>query len=294
MDRRTRESGDVEVECYAVAYLDLLNQKDVLKKMARCLRDPSEKSEFKKLMQQSYGKVLCFRDVFEKTLSNHISAVKGDSNSLSAEQRSIIERLTNMDIRRQCFSDTIVYYILLGDRADRVPIAGVWSLLVVSAAVFMSALPRQLVFRGAIEAGLGMEFSRGDIYGPALSGAHALESHVARYPRIAIGNTMREYLLSESRATDPDGDFRQSTARECLSYIFEDQDGIWALDYLGQGMRRLLRSSGVDLEPIFKDAIEFAAGEAARFKNEGNEKLEKRYKKLRAYLEKCWRESHAD
>jgi hypothetical protein len=48
--------------------------------------------------------------------------------------------------------------------------------------------------RGGIELGLAMDIDNDDIYGPALARAYTLESKVAQYPRIVIGEELILYL----------------------------------------------------------------------------------------------------
>lgn len=82
-------------------------------------------------------------------------------------------------------------------------------------------------FAVAVDVGLGIEMTKSEIYGPALERAHFLESCKARYPRIAVGDDLLNYLRIV-HGQSPSTVFGRSAvvlAGACLSAIFQDSDG---------------------------------------------------------------------
>src|SRR5947209_11171441 len=96
------------------------------------------------------------------------------------------------------------------------------------------------VYRGGIDVGVGAEIEPGEIYGSALSRAVELESQVAQYPRIVIGDELMTYLIETTHLPGSDNTTRyiKGMAGKCLDLITADVDGRPILHYLGEGHRR--------------------------------------------------------
>ena len=89
--------------------------------------------------------------------------------------------------------------------------------------------------RAGLDVGVGTRLSTGEVYGSALERAYFLESNLAKYPRILVGDGLLEYLDWVS-AQAPRSDFGQLavlTAQKCRRFVCEDNDGRSMLDFLG-------------------------------------------------------------
>lgn len=183
---------------YFVAAIDVLGQKRALQQFKDLPSTIEEKNDFVRVAKHTFGVVEGIRQSF-KLFYGVYSNTKRDFNvDLTAEQEKHYRRM------RRCgklifhgFSDTFFTFVPLGSETyfeATAAINGVTAGLKACSATMLHALAAGHALRGGIEAGLGAELKDGDIYGPGLSNAHYLESKVAQYPRIVIGNELVDYL----------------------------------------------------------------------------------------------------
>jgi hypothetical protein len=72
---------------------------------------------------------------------------------------------------------------------------GSYACLLAACGAMTSSLARSRPLRGGIDAGLSMLIAAGEVYGPALERAYALEADAAEYCRIVIGDELWDILL---------------------------------------------------------------------------------------------------
>ena len=149
-----------------------------------------------------------------------------------------------------------------------------------------SLAEKKIPVRGAVTVGAGAVLEDGSFYGPALAEAHHLESEVAGYPRVVISDTARLFLDgSSSYSKDPEMDkIMKLLAGLCRTLICQDMDGCWIVDFLGQGMRKIIPPDPLRVE-VLKNAYDFVRSEAERFRQARDIKLALRYHLLREYIE---------
>jgi hypothetical protein len=198
------------------------------------------------------------------------------------------------------FSDTIIFYAPLQNEHGYWQTDIIWGLLFVCGSSLLEALSRRTVFRGAIEVGMAAQFEGSDFYGPALAKAHYLESKVAEYPRILVGPTLLDYLHIKRYPQNDEGDaisddylsisarMNRFIAERCMGILFEDADGQWIVDYLGDTFMSVLGDAAPQRE-LQQLALAFVTSQVDRFRRkEGElgteEKLADRYERLRAYF----------
>ena len=144
------------------------------------------------------------------------------------------------------------------------------TIIIGTAWIFITTLSIGIVSRGAIETGIAAEISKDkdEIYGPALYHAHNLESEVAHYPRIVIGDTLCEFIASEvQRSIQDTGDkMRYLTAKSCSNWTCKDIDGVPILDYIGPEAKEVFP----DLAGTIDNALKFVEKEWHKFQKEGN------------------------
>ncbi len=172
--------------------------------------------------------------------------------------------------------------------ADHVkcPTCGIYGIFLAAASTFITCMSLGHPIRGGIDVGLGMEISDDEIYGSALSRAFTLESTIANYPRIIIGDELIHYLkiTKKQKATEPCSIAAKSFANECLNLLAEDEDGYPFIDYLGETMKPLIYTENTPVSYIHK-AYEKIVACSEKFKKIKNSKLAFRYTLLRNYFE---------
>ena len=200
--------------------------------------------------------------------------------------QQIFDKIMKADVHSQRFMDSIIIYAPLAESKDSSPISGIYSALLACGSTFLCSLAAKHALRGGIEVGLGAEMCPGEIYGPVVSEAYRLESSVADYPRIVIGQELLNYLFHKKDTQESDlwSKFTSQMAHTCLRFFTQDVDGYAVLDYLGSGfMERgdyLLLKDGVHLK-----AHDFVTAEAAHWKEQKNTKLSFRYSHLQKYFD---------
>ena len=83
-----------------------------------------------------------------------------------------------------------------------------------------------------------------EIYGPALSRAYALESKIANYPRVVVGEELIKYLnlirtLNKNSGLSANDRVNALAAEKSIELLTEDDDGYIIVDYLGSYIRNV-------------------------------------------------------
>jgi len=283
----TTETYSLSLEYYVVGFFDLLGQQEHLRNL-RYLPDKNDATALANTrddLKNTYGAVLGMRKFFTDAF-NAYTRKPLDTNSLTPEQRTTYLQMTNNPIQFQRFSDSMIVFLSLRNTdAAKLPARGVLGILSAAALTFVGCLGVGHPVRGGIDLGVGYEPSEGEIYGPALSRAYTLESRIANYPRIVVGEELIRYL-TETRnqpQTDAFATESKAIAADCMNCIAVDDDGIPFIDYLGQYFRTLIGDHGDAkfIDMAYNRVIEFSK----RYKEEKNSKLAFRYTLLRNYFE---------
>jgi hypothetical protein len=118
-----------------------------------------------------------------------------------------------------------------------------------------------------------------------------LESNVAGYPRIVIGDEVWDYLNSLSTKVKQhpaqeliDIDACQRMADRCLKLVSRDNDDRLILDYLGPGFLELNKGSQ-DIFRIYDLSRKFICDSLFKWKQENNTKLASKYQQLYNYFQ---------
>ncbi len=184
---------------YALAFVDILNQKSELRKIKKLPTNEQEKSEFISQVKNTFGVVQLFRTSFDSFFQSFLKSGPLQTTGLNREQIESMNRFRNPNLNKQLFSDSIIYYASLENTSQRFAITNVQALLAGCASSILSTLSIGLACRGGIEAGIAGDVFKNEIYGPALYQAYRLESEVAKYPRIVVGSELRSYIDFESK-----------------------------------------------------------------------------------------------
>jgi len=280
------EKRELYVGWYLVAFVDLLGQQELLRK----LRGLPEKSNTRQManfvtsLKKTIGTIKALRDNFHrffKGMDNYDS----DLSIFSEDQKMLHEQLKGNELKSHMFSDFVVLYLSLRDDINKVPMSSVFAVIASVASTFLVMLAGNHAIRGGIDIGIGAELEDGDIYGAALARAYNLESHKAHYPRIVVGDELIEYIkLQENRPEEDDfAKLNKKLATICRSLISIDDDGFPFLDYLGEGFKQYIAKDRLNVA-IIEKAYKFVLNEWDSFREKRNS-LAFRYALLRDYFE---------
>jgi len=278
------ESPEPFVGSYLIVFVDILGQRRLLSEMAALpdQSDPAQMEQFRTLLKKTVGMVNRLRQSFRQFFE-HASPPR-DPEGLTPDQRILYKQATNNPLESQALSDFVVISLSLRDDSCRLPMRGVYSALFSAASTFITMLAEGCPIRGGIDLGLGVELSDGDVYGPALVRAHALESQIAQYPRIIIGDHLKQYLDYQRLRPETDvfATLNKKLAEATGGLLAVDDDGYPFLDYLGEGLPSI---RGVLGQKTITNAREFITKESIRYQQEKNSKLAFRYTLLRNYFD---------
>ena len=286
MAKRKKKKQNLILGYYIVAFIDLLGQQEFLRNI-RSLPDPKEPQDMEEIkfhLKNTYGAVTGMRKFFSDSFQAFARWPK-DLSRLTKEQKKEFKSLTNNPIRYQTFSDSILIFMSLKIDTARLPVRGIFGILGAAAMTFICCLALGHPIRGGIDVGLGMEITKNEIYGPVISRAYTLESRIANYPRIIVGNELIRYLeiMRDQESKDIVAGIAKKTANICLKCLAVDDDGYPFVDYLGEYYREVFGKI-IDAT-IIKKAYDQVLKFTKRYQNEKDSKLAFRYTLLRNYFE---------
>lgn len=276
---------------YALAFVDVLNQKDKLREISALPKSDEQRERFIEQLRETFGVINEYRSMFSKFFATPSIYKLSKSREQNPEQAKTLERLMRYEIKKQLFSDTMIYYVALRETPEKLNISSIHNLLSGCAATFLLGLAQRMVCRIGIDAGIASEFFRGEIYGPALYRAYHLESERAQFPRIVVGDEFCNYIVSEINWPGQSLDERHKRmwAQDCADWIMTDDDDAQVLDYAGATTKKFFPK----LQSAIAPAMRFAFEERQKFEEQGNAKLAERYSMLYNYLagrrEQVWK-----
>jgi len=281
------EKIDKTAEWYLVVFVDILGQTQLLRQMKGLpdKTDPNQMQEFEALLKETVGIIKHFRDLFHSYFKGE-SGYSSDLSGLTSDQKKLYAELKQSNpLHSHMFSDFIALFISLRDDKNKVPMNGVYSALTAAASSILMMLAGGHAIRGGIDIGVGVEFEKGEIYGAAIARAYELESKIAIYPRIVLGDEIIRYIQFQQALPDDDlfTSMNKNLADICCELITIDDDGYPFLDYLGKGFQRYI-AAGLDSQ-IVEMAYNFVVQESERYRKSRHSKLAFRYTLLRDYFE---------
>jgi hypothetical protein len=266
---------------YFVAYVDLVGQRDALRRMSSLPTTPEETKEFLTISQNSLGKVLNVRAWFRK----YFDATKrpvSDLPELPPQLRGAVWDIRSGDCSVYSLSDAIVIAVPLYDDFEHCKgLNGIVTALFAICGMAAVAFAAGVALRGGLDIGIATSIDGKEVYGPALVRAYALESQAAEYPRFVVGGELVQFLdavRSQKPQTGLGGAAKRLAAR-CRALIVQDTDGRQMADFLVNDAKDTL---GLPPE-VFSRGHDFVLGEYEAFRKSGNEKLASRYYRLLQY-----------
>ena len=277
---------------YVVVFLDLLGQKEHLAEFPKLIPKGGLTPELERAIQNTYGATFALRETIGSYFKGH-DLHKVDPKlleGLTDTQKNLFERMVSSKIHLQYMGDAIVLYSRLTNKHGELTLRSILEMLGCCALSMLIQLGRGNPIRGAIEIGIGMDLEEFGIYGSAFYSAYSLESGVAKYPRVLIGDELLKYLQlwEKEKGVDELTIVNKEVARRCFSVICEDTDDRAILDFLSPDLPSIFGHSASDTQfNVLRKSVEkgfvFVSREYKRFVSEKNSELAFRYALLREY-----------
>lgn len=274
---------------YCVAFVDLLGQKEAVKGqgLLKLPETEEEKMAFHDVLRNSIGAILKLQkraeEMLEPILRKNLDSPR--RAKLPPEQQAIWDEMNQTRITTQRWSDGLVSFSCLGDKAVKCQVNGVFGIFGLVGSLCLLGLASGRPLRGGIEIAWGVELHPGELYGPAVARSYELESEVAQYPRIIVGPETVRFL--EAHAANPEQDVFSQTDREfaslCLKMLLQDADGHWLLHYLGEAFQLAVTYS--QHTDLYNLARKFVLEQFLKFRADRNTKLAFRYANLLQYFD---------
>lgn len=264
---------------YAVAFVDLLGQRAAMP--GRHL--PPNSEEAIALVKKSVGCITGMQKLFEEFYGSYTS----DRTYYSELPQSIQSANPDMapaQLKWQYFSDGLVIYVPLGSGMVPSPVNSLQGMLLATGMLCLLGLAGKSPIRAGIDVAWGVEYRPNELYGAAVAHAYKLESEVAKWPRVVVGEGLVSYLQHYSLDGDhgASSQFRRKMASSCLKLLDVDIDGNHIVDYLGNGYRMISRNV-LDKEVVEK-AQTYIEQQIVHWRDANDLKLLERYETLRAYI----------
>jgi hypothetical protein len=269
---------------YLVAFVDLLGQRDRLRKLDSLPSDKisPEYSDFVDVVKGTIGAV----DDLQKTASKYFNSFTKNENNNPLDLLPSFSKLNKTKIKFQHFSDGLVIYVPLKTDEYYSPSKGVYGALAACGGLCLLGLAKKKPVRIGVSIGVAAELRENELYGKAIADAYELESYIAQYPRIVLSDDVLDYLLSyansECKQSDLERQITKEMAQASLKMQSRDFDGRVIINYLGDFFRNHLMG-GLDDE-IYKLAKSYIDEQLKEHQENQNSKLAFRYAMLQSYF----------
>jgi hypothetical protein len=278
--------------------IDVLGQKALLEEH-RYLTETAEgcalletkkgREEFSRIQSETHNRVLGLREIFKMAIERYSSIIVGSNNKnkLFLEDQCKINA-TVKPMSYQFFSDTIIIYAPLESKDELIMRYRIAATFFACMSIMLKRFAQDVFFRGGIEIGVGQEFpDNGGLYGLVLNDVHCLESKIAQYPRIVVGNNLVKLIQCGERNTTYSNfctGLNNRLDEFGNSVITKDKDGKYIIDFLGKTFADLCIKTFPNKSQSYVGAgIKSIAKEYNKYLSKGNHKLTERYELLKEY-----------
>jgi len=276
--------SDFVLQNFVAVFLDVMGTRDRLAELDAFPETPAERQAAVEILRGTLGVVLDIREKLNEALDTTRRFSVGDASTLPAELRDLYDfELKTFTVG---FSDSFVLAVPLEEpEAPHKALVAIGTLIASAGSMMLDALSEGRALRGGIDLAPGLHLDNGELYGPALARPYVLESKCAEYPRIVVGDTLREFLDHHARpgsGSHSENLARKTAAKIVREHLCVDADGRTIVDWVPK-----MPPSAPGYDDVRADvgaAYDFAAGERVRFGELGDERLAERYARLTAYL----------
>ncbi len=275
---------------YCVGFIDLLGQREEYKNEGLLPQFASDidREAFNQKIKRTIGTILDLQKDAEAMLQVTLTPNPKHKETLPSKLHETYDKMRHTNIKRQRWSDGLVFFACLGDPEVKCPVNGTFDLFGLAGTMCFLGLAKGRPIRGAIDIAWGMELHDGELYGAAVAKAYELESYVAQYPRIVVGDRTIGFLEAHRQNKDNDiySQHNRQLSEMCLNMIAEDVDGHFIIHYLGNSFREYISK---DLHnDLYNKAIEFIKSQFENHRrlkdNKESNKLSFRYSHLLSYF----------
>jgi hypothetical protein len=268
---------------YCVSFVDLLGQKDAMRgeSLFAGFSNAQEEKAFKRKIKDSIGGIHWLQKNAAHFLKDYPDKII-KRGKLTKSERTAYDEMKKMKMQQQRWSDGLVFFTSMQGKA---PMNAIWEIFGTAGCLCLLGLAGKRPIRGSIEISWGVELHKGELSGPAVANSYVLESEIAQYPRIVVGNHAVNYLYvaTQHTPTDKVDEYNCSLAEVCLQMISPDVDGYLILDYLGEAFTQAFTKHAS--KDLYEKALAYATAQLDFHAKNKNTKLAVRYNWLLAYME---------
>jgi len=271
---------------YCVSFIDLLGQRLEYKNedLVPEFKFPEEKEQFISKLRNTVGRIYVLQRASQSFLNAAVGYKSPLREELPSNLKPIYDELKKVRLKEQRWSDGLVYFISLMKSDVKCPINGLYFQLVATGSLCFIGLAGRSPLRGSIDIAWATELQEGELYGTAVVKAYELESHIAQYPRIVVGQRVVEFIIYNMNNTEPDiyGDFNRALGKACYEMLGQDVDGYYIVHYLGNVFRKYVTIN--QHKELYDESVKFIREQCQKWKDERNTKLSFRYNHLLSYF----------
>ncbi len=260
MRTKDEEKFITTFQFYVVAYIDILGQKAELAKLEELLDKRETGEPVLEANRKTIGVIKEIRNdwhkFMEKVIATDAEPCEPWYNDFTPEKKTQFKKLRyGGDIKFRYISDGIIIYAPLAKIEGEQRVQDVLSIVMGTAHLILVNLSKKVAIRGAVELGWATKIEDWaknkedtDIYGPILPRVHYLESKIADYPRIIVGNRLISYLELRLQLPDENDNNLQEKlnkvcVEKCRDLTCQDMDGQFIVDFLGPFMQKYTSTS---------------------------------------------------
>lgn len=252
---------------YLIIFLDILGQRQELKKIKKTI-----------------GTVDFLRNSFEDYFKAS-NSYETDISLVPPEFAQELKACQKSEAYFYGFSDSIIIAVpLMSNDENCTAMNGIYTALVATGGISLLAIAGKTILRGGLDVGVATQIQKNEIYGPALERAYYLESNIAEYPRFVVGDEFLEYLrwVEHKDYKTLRGKVAKEQAKLCQTFITQDTDGFFMLDFLGKSIKE---AGGGSIDSrIVKSAYDFLVSQHKKFVAKEDLKLTSRYFRILNYF----------
>jgi hypothetical protein len=286
--KREEVNDQLQAHNYCISFIDLLGQREALRGqgLLPIFKSDDDHKRFINTLKGSIGAILRLQSRANDMLAEG-EKDRPDSKlraSLPPEKQTVWDEMSRSKVSTQRWSDGLVSFVSLGESSIKCPLNGVFNIFATAGTLCFMGLAACNPIRGAIDVAWGVELRPGELYGAAVAGAYEIESIYAQYPRIVVGPRAVGFLNAhkDNKENDVYSANNRALAELCLSFLAQDADGLWILNYLGADFRSAItHRHHVDL---YARARKYVEAQLQEHQKTANSKLAFRYAHLLDYF----------
>lgn len=281
------DGADVRFGYYALGFYDLLGQQKSLEVLRSLPDGPEEHERFVQAAKATAGTVSQVRKLLREFVESFASPVDESQFPPNATPQAIAKyrQFRDVPLHMQCFADTCLMYYAFPEGEPSYGLRNLFGLVVGMGISHLLFLASRVPGRGSIEVDIGCDYLPGEVYGPVLSRAHRLESKIAKYPRIVVGEGARQFCttMCERCGGEVEASLARESGKAVLSAFSRDKDGETIVHYLGPLFRKMAKQEPrLETSQAVAKAHAFVNAEADRFRDD--EVLGPSYAQLAEYF----------